>query len=67
MEEMTLGFRPKLIEVLAEAQKGGRFRPLIPLSEIDTTRTGYKQYRGVHPQWILGKGPQEGTGSDPAT
>jgi hypothetical protein len=51
---------------LAEAEKGGRFRPLIPLSEVDTTRTGYKEYT-AHPQWILGKGPQKGTGNDPAT
>ena len=66
MEDMTVGFRPKMIECLAEAEKGGRFRPLIPLSEVDTTRTGYKEYT-AHPQWILGKGPQKGTGSDPAT
>ena len=66
MEDMTVGFRPKMIERLAEAEKGGRFRPLIPLSEVDTTHTGYQQYT-VHPQWILGKGPQKGTGSDPAT
>ena len=66
MEDMTVGFRPMMLDALAEAEKGGRFRRLIPLSEIDTTRTGYKQYT-VHPQWILGKGPQKGTGSDPAT
>ena len=65
MEDMTVGFRPKMIECLAEAEKGGRFRPLIPLSEVDTTRTGYKEYT-AHPQWIIGKGPQKGTGSDPA-
>ena len=63
MEDMTVGFRPKMIECLVEAEKGGRFRPLIPLSEVDTTRTGYKQYM-VHPQWIIGKGPQKGAGSD---
>jgi hypothetical protein len=55
-----------MLDTLAEAEKGGRFRPLIPLSEVDTTRTGYKEYT-AHPQWILGKGPQKGTGSDPAT
>ena len=66
MEDMTVGFRPKMIESLAEAEKGGRFRPLIPLREVDTTHTGYKQYT-VHPQWIPGNGSQEGTGSDPET
>jgi hypothetical protein len=66
MEDMTAGARPKLLDFLAEAEKGGRFRRLIPLSEIDPTRTGYKLYT-VHPQWILGEGPQRGTGSDPAT
>jgi hypothetical protein len=55
-----------MLDSLAEAEKGGRFRRLIPLSEVDTTRTGYKEYT-AHPQWILGKGPQKGTGSDPAT
>jgi ferredoxin len=66
MEDMTIGFRPMMVDCLAEAEKGGRFRPLIPLDEVDTTQTGYKQYT-VHPQWILGKGPHRGTGSDPAT
>jgi Fe-S-cluster-containing hydrogenase component 2 len=61
MEEMTLAFRPKLIEVLTEAEKGGRFRPLIPLNEIDTSQTGYKVYVD-HPQWIIGKGPQKRRG-----
>jgi hypothetical protein len=55
-----------MLDSLAEAEKGGRFRPLIPLSEVDTTRTGYKQYM-VHPQWIIGKGPQKGAGSDGET
>jgi len=55
-----------MLDSLAEAEEGGRFRRLIPLSEIDTTRTGYKQYT-VHPQWILGKGPHKGTDSDAAT
>jgi ferredoxin len=64
MDDTTL--TQKLLDTLADAEKGGRFRPLMPLSEIDMTRSGYKQYM-VHPQWILGKGPQEGTGSDPAT
>jgi hypothetical protein len=69
MEDMTVGSRPKLLDFLAEAEKGGHFRRLIPLSEIDMTRSGYKEYT-AHPQWILGKGPQKGTpqkgtGSDP--
>jgi ferredoxin len=63
MEDMTLGSRPKLLDFLAEAEKGGRFRRLIPLSEVETARTGYKLYT-VHPQWIIGKGPQKGAGSD---
>ena len=66
MEDMTVRIMPKMLDSLAEAEKGGRFRRLIPLSEIDTTRTGYKQYT-VHPHWILGEGSQKGTGSDPAT
>ena len=66
MEDMTVGSANMMPDLLAEAEKGGHFRRLIPLSEIDTTRTGYKQHM-VHPQWILGKGPQKGTGSDPAT
>jgi ferredoxin len=48
----------KLLDTLVEAEKEGRFRMLIPLSEIDMTCTGYRQYV-VHPQWILGKGPQK--------
>jgi hypothetical protein len=48
-EDLTVGFRPKMIERLAEAEKGGRFRPLIPLSEADMTRPGYKMYT-AHPQ-----------------
>jgi hypothetical protein len=39
------------------------FRPLIPLSEVDTIRTGNWEYT-FHPQWIIGKGPQKGVGSD---
>ena len=66
MENTTPAFTQRLLDCLAEAEKAGRFRRLIPLSEIDPTRTGYKLYT-VHPQWILGEGPQEGTGSDPAT
>jgi ferredoxin len=65
-EDMTARFMREMPDLLAEAEKGGHFRRLIPLSEVDTTRTGYKQYL-VHPQWILGKGPHKGTGSDPAT
>jgi NAD-dependent dihydropyrimidine dehydrogenase PreA subunit len=64
MEDTTI--TQKLLDTLAEAEKGGRFRRLIPLSEIDMTHTGYKQYL-VHPQWILGKGPKKGSDSDPAT
>jgi hypothetical protein len=64
MDDTTL--TQKLLDTRAEAEKGGRFRPLIPLGETDTSHTGYKQHT-VHPQWILGKGPQKGTGSDPAT
>jgi ferredoxin len=66
MEDMTARLAHLIPDRLTEAEKGGRFRRLIPLSEVDTARTGYKQY-SVHPQWILGKGPQKGTGSDPAT
>ena len=64
MDDTTL--TQKLLDTLADAEKGGRFRPLMSLSEIDMTRSGYKQYM-AHPQWILGEGPQKGTGSDPAT
>ena len=32
-EDLTVGFRPKMVDCLAEAEKGGRFRRLIPLSE----------------------------------
>ena len=55
-----------LPDLIAEAEKGGRFRRLTPFGEKDATRTGYKQYT-VHPQWILGKGPQQGAGIDPGT
>ena len=67
MEDTTVGFRPKLLDFLAEAEKGGRFTRLIPLSETDMTRSGYKQHGGARPQWIFGEGPQKGSGSDPAT
>jgi flavodoxin/NAD-dependent dihydropyrimidine dehydrogenase PreA subunit len=61
MEDMTVGAMPRMLGSLEQAEKGGQFRRLIPLSEIDTTRTGYKQYM-VHPQWVLGKGPQKSEG-----
>jgi hypothetical protein len=44
MEDMTARAKPKVLDFLAEAEKGGRFRRLIPLSEVDMTCTGYKQY-----------------------
>jgi flavodoxin/NAD-dependent dihydropyrimidine dehydrogenase PreA subunit len=59
MEEMTVSFMPRMLESLEKAETEGQFRRLIPLSEIDTTRTGYRQYT-AHPQWILGKGAQRG-------
>jgi flavodoxin/formate hydrogenlyase subunit 6/NADH:ubiquinone oxidoreductase subunit I len=61
MEDMTVRNSYRMLDALEQAEKGGRFRRLIPLSEIDTTRTGYKQYT-VHPQWIIGKGPQKSEG-----
>ena len=48
-------------DLVAEAEKGGRFRRLLALREIDAVRAGYKQYV-VRRQWILRKGPQKGTG-----
>jgi hypothetical protein len=63
---MTVGFARMMLDRLAEAEKGGHFGRLIPVSAIDTTRIGCERAM-VHPQWIFGKGPQRGTGSDPAT
>jgi len=42
-----------MLDSLAEAEEGGRFRRLIPLSEIGTTRIGHTQNM-VHPQWLEG-------------
>jgi hypothetical protein len=56
-------------DLLAEAEKGGRSRRLLPLSEIHATLTGQAQEM-VHPQWLEGgsrRGPHKGPGSDPAT
>ena len=66
MDEMTTRLAHMIPDGVAQAEKGGRFRRLIPLCEVETARTGYKIYTD-HPQWILGKGPRRGTGSDPAT
>ena len=58
-----------MLDFLAEAEEGGRFGLLIPLSEVETTRIGHKQEM-VHPQWLEGgshRGPHKGPGSDPAT
>jgi formate hydrogenlyase subunit 6/NADH:ubiquinone oxidoreductase subunit I len=63
MEDMTTRLLHMIPDRLTEAEEGGRFRRLIPLSEIETARTGYKLYTD-HPQWVLGKGPQKGAGSD---
>lgn len=57
MEAVTGPFRPMILESLAEAEKEGRFRQLIPPSEVDTTQTGYKQYLAYREQ-ILSQGPQ---------
>ena len=59
MEELTVGFMPGMLESLDKAEAEGRFRRLIPLSEIDTTHTGYRHFT-AHPRWILGKGAQRG-------
>ena len=58
MEEMTMGFMGKMLESLDRAEAEGRFRRLIPISEIDLSHTGYRQYT-KHPQWVLGKGAQK--------
>lgn len=58
MEKMTVGFMPKMMESLDKAEAEGTFRRLIPMSEIDLSQTGYRQYT-KHPQWILGKGAQK--------
>jgi hypothetical protein len=58
MEEMTVGFMPKMMESLDKSEAEGRFRRLIPISEIDLSHTGYRQY-AKHPQWVLGKGAQK--------
>jgi hypothetical protein len=60
---MVIMVRHMMPDLLGEAEKGGHFRRLIPLSAVDTTRTGYKRDM-VHPQWIIYKGPQQGAGSD---
>ena len=62
---MTVGFA-QMLDRLAEAEKGGLFGRLMPLSEIDTIRLGHNRSM-VHPQWIFGKGTQRDAGSDPAT
>jgi hypothetical protein len=56
MEAVTGPFRPMILESLAEAEKEGRFRQLIPPCEVDTTQTGYKQYL-VYREQILSQGP----------
>jgi len=66
MENTTPAFTDRLLWCLEEAEKAGRFRRLIPLSEIDPERTGYRIYTS-HPQWVIGEGPQEGKGSEPRT
>jgi hypothetical protein len=43
---------------LVVAEKEGRFRRLIPEDKVGTTTPVYKLLKGVHPQWIIGKGPQ---------
>ena len=58
MEKMTVGFMPKMMESLDKAEAEGKFRRLIPMSKIDLSHTGYRQYTKC-PQWILGKGPQK--------
>lgn len=58
MEEMTVGFMGKMMESLNKSEAEGKFRRLIPMSEIDLSHTGYRQYT-KHPQWILGKGAQK--------
>ena len=62
MEDMTVGAIPKMLDALDKAEQEGRFRRLLPSSEVDTTRTGFRQYR-AHPQWILGKGAQKDSSS----
>jgi flavodoxin/NAD-dependent dihydropyrimidine dehydrogenase PreA subunit len=61
MEEMTVGFMPKMMESLNKAEAEGKFRRLIPMSEVDLSHTGYRQYTN-HPQWVLGKGAQKDPG-----
>jgi flavodoxin/NAD-dependent dihydropyrimidine dehydrogenase PreA subunit len=58
MEDMTVGFMGKMMESLDKAEAEGKFRRLIPMSEIDLSHTGFRQYT-KHPQWILGKGAQK--------
>jgi hypothetical protein len=48
----------KMMESLNKSEAEGKFRRLIPMSEIDLSHTGYRQYT-KHPQWILGKGAQK--------
>ena len=42
--------------VVAEAE--GRFRRLIPEDKVGETTPVYQLLKDVHPQWIIGKGPQ---------
>ena len=51
---MAIMARHMMPGLSAEAEKGGRFRGLIPLSEVDTTRVGHWQ-NTVHPQCLEGR------------
>jgi len=58
IEDMTVGFMGKMMDSLDKAEGEGKFRRLIPMSEIDLSHTGFRQYT-KHPQWVLGKGAQK--------